>query len=191
MLNRQRKWRCYKNSNLPVNPESHTHSLVLLSQYPLTHSVIQVWILQLEPVHPASQTQSSFESQWPWKLHFPEQSLVMLKRENKMRKLMTSQTYCQVYATLISATCQKGKSTGTDPSHSWNWQNLMGKKAGHPISSTPTFNFKHQQKLTECQIPCTVYLALKESAHPRATEGMIFVLCLLTYVVQTAILQLK
>lgn len=81
MLNRQQKWRCYKNSNLPVNPESHTHSLVLLSQYPLTHSVIQVWISQLGPVHPAWQTHSSFESQWPWKLHLAEQSLVMLKRE--------------------------------------------------------------------------------------------------------------
>ena len=129
MLNRQRKWRCYKNSNLPVNPESHTHSLVLLSQYPLTHSVIQVWISQLGPVHPAWQTHSSFESQWPWKLHLAEQSLVMLKRKNKMRKLLTSQTYAKNHACILS----KEQVTINVCSHTHNtvgwksgekWQNL-------------------------------------------------------------------
>lgn len=72
------------------------------------HSSIQVGMLQVEPDHPLSQVQFSSLSQWPWKLHFAEQSLDTLQK----KKLQTNiKNYCQ----------QKKGEGGWVAKHSQHW----------------------------------------------------------------------
>ena len=105
------------------------------------HSSIQVCMLQVGPAIPLSQMQFWSLSQWPWKLHFAEQSLDTLQKKgaNKHKKLLPTKKIGRGWVAKHSKCWACNRSP--NPAQNLSWVCFSLALTSNPHRSTSDYNF--------------------------------------------------